>query len=395
MRTFQVLGSLAVLGMLGACDDWRGGVSPQAPVNVGGVETDAGTKPKPDPTVDSGVPDSGTPVNERTLEVPAFTHALRWSVAQSSITTFRFRIPVTESGNRVRVAFKAGDGTMNITRASIGPAGTGGALSSAPVAVRFENVAGTTLSARTRVVSDWVTLPVSRGQELYVSFEASGALSASAITNYPDSWSVLGSFSQTQGAIPGAEPQTLLMGVTGVSVEAKPLTPRFLAIGDSITEGYMVGTEDDIRKAWPELFAKALGAPVANASVSGQGLDDALKYFAEDVGSIQNVTDCVVLVGTTDLHVMDVPTLAQKSELLYSMLRPHCRVWAATLVPKERTSVGVLEEVQTRRKGFNAWLRGQANVEGVVDFEAVLRAQQSPALFAEGMDTDQIHPSAA
>src|SRR5437016_2018314 len=43
---------------------------------------------------------------------PAFHQALRWSKSVSGLTTFRMRIPVGRAGERLRITFRSGDGSL-------------------------------------------------------------------------------------------------------------------------------------------------------------------------------------------------------------------------------------------------------------------------------------------
>ena len=170
-----------------------------------------------------------------------------------------------------------------------------------------------------------------------------------------------------------------------------------VAVGDSITEGY-VGGADDVRKAWPGVAQAALGVPVLNAGVSGQGLYDALANLEHEVLALEGVTDCVVLLGTNDLGAeADSRKLREQLAKLFTRLRPFCTVWASTLLPKERSSHASYELVRTQRVEVNRWLREEAGtaglIHGLIDLEAVTRSEQSEHLFAEGLEGDGIHPS--
>jgi lysophospholipase L1-like esterase len=78
---------------------------------------------------------------------------------------------------------------------------------------------------------------------------------------------------------------------------------------------------------------------------------------------------------------------------LLDRLRPFCRTWVSTLLPKEKTNYGTYEQVKRDRVAFNAWLRQQTRAE-VIDLEAVTRSPSSVHLFLDGLEVDGIHPSA-
>ncbi|WP_224360539.1 SGNH/GDSL hydrolase family protein [Hyalangium versicolor] len=320
---------------------------------------------------------------------PAFHQALRWSKSVSSLTTFRMRVPVGKAGERLRVTFSAGDGTLKLQKATVALAGADGALASQPVTLSFNGAPGFTASARQLVTSDPVVFPVGFRAELAISFEVSGALGVSAIDAFPGSFSRSGAYSTRMEALGGSASQKAI-GVATVDVEATP-GRAFVALGDSITEGY-IDTYNDTRNAWPALVEKELGVPVVNAAVSGQGFWGELINLDHEVLAVQGATDCLVLLGTNDLTALSVADLEARMTTLITRLKPFCRVWVSTLLPKERTNYGTYEQVKTDRVAFNAWIRTQT-MASVIDLEAVTRSPGSVHLFIDGLDVDGIHPS--
>src|SRR4051812_36388899 len=73
---------------------------------------------------------------------PGFHQALHVSVSTSTRTTYRTRIPIGRGGSRLRISFKAGDGSLTLHSATVALAGTQGKLASAPVAVNFNGSPG-------------------------------------------------------------------------------------------------------------------------------------------------------------------------------------------------------------------------------------------------------------
>jgi lysophospholipase L1-like esterase len=197
------------------------------------------------------------------------------------------------------------------------------------------------------------------------------------------------------------------VGLQTIEVEG-PRQRAIVAIGDSITEGYVSGpvtggttvasgflaARDDYRNAWTRRVEASLGVPVANAGVSGQGTSDATANLASDVFALPNLTDCVVLIGTNDLAGDSAEGIETRLAALFKALEPRCETWASTLLPKERTSAGDYALVKARRLEINAWLRsGAAPVDHVIDLESVTRSASSVHLFATGLGEDGIHPS--
>jgi lysophospholipase L1-like esterase len=316
---------------------------------------------------------------------PAFHQALRWSVDVPEATTFRMKLPVSLAGGRLRVVFRAGDGPLTLLHASVAPALVDGAPSGEPLPLTFAGLPGATGPARALIESDPLPLAVAFNEELEITFSATGSLAQSAINAFPSSLTAPGD-QVSAPTLAGATAYPLATGIATVEVEAVP-GPVFVAVGDSITEGYTSGN-DDYRKGWTHVLETALHLPVVNAGVSGTGLVDELTYLDGEVLSLDHVTDCVVLIATNDLALP-----ATRIETLYGQLiarlQPFCRVWAGALLPKER------HDVPETRHAVNAWLRTQAPVAGVIDFEAAMEAApDDPDHFAPGLDEDGIHPTA-
>jgi lysophospholipase L1-like esterase len=375
-----------------------------APEGAPAPEPEQATAPSPGTGQNQPLPDSisvapvrpdeqdATPQPLAPLFQPGFHEALRWSQSVSA-TTYRLRVPVGRAGTRLRLAFRSGDGGMTLSKATVARAGANGALASTPVTVTFSGSQGFSASARQRVVSDPIPFTVGFRDELAVSFEVQGALAVSAIETLPGSFMRSGSYASTTGAL-GGSVWNKGIGLATIDVEGPPAR-SFVAIGDSITEGY-IGDHDDTRKAWPSLAESQLGIPIVNAGVSGQGFYDELQNLDQEVLSLKGVTDCIVLLGTNDLGAsgMTVAKLQQRMNQLLDQLEPRCRLWVSTLLPKEKTNEGDYTVVKAQRQEFNAWVRGQTRA-GVIDLEAVMRQPGSADLFLDGLEVDGIHPSEA
>jgi lysophospholipase L1-like esterase len=322
---------------------------------------------------------------------PAFHQALRWSRSVGSLTTFHLRVPVGRAGERLRVTLRSGDGSLTLQKATVARVDARGVVSSQPVPLTFSGAQGFSVGARTLVTSDPLVFPVGFREELVVSFEVKGALAVSAIDAFPGSFMRSGAYASATGALTGQSWQRAI-GLASIDVEATP-GRAFVAIGDSITEGY-IDTYNDTRNAWPSLVQKELGVPVVNAAVSGQGFWGALEYLDQEVLAISGATDCLILLGTNDLTAVSVDKLKARMTTLVERLRPFCRPWVSTLLPKEKSNHSPYEQVKLDRLAFNAWLRQQTQFE-VIDLEAVTRSPTSVHLFIDGLEVDGIHPSAA
>jgi lysophospholipase L1-like esterase len=322
-----------------------------------------------------------------------FNQALRWSTSYGSLTTLRIKVPIGLTGPSIELALKSGSGPLTISRASVAAAGPGGSLASTPIAVTFNGAPGCVIPASSQLLSDPTPLPVAFGEELYVTLELQGAAAASAISAFPNSYEWSGPGATLPSLPANAGLQTYAHAVTAVYVQA-PKVPVFVAIGDSITEGYSSGT-DDTRKAWPFVAQMQLGFPVVNAAVSGQDVWGELLNYQTEITPLQNITDCVVDLGTNDLPCSTPAQVESLLAQLYSDLRPMCRIWATTMIPRERTNYGSIQQVRVCRDAINTWIRTQADVYAVIDFDAVMRDPSNPEMLIPAYENDGVHPTPA
>ncbi|MCE9672656.1 GDSL-type esterase/lipase family protein [Myxococcus stipitatus] len=356
---------------------------PEGPLEVAPVVVDDGEERQTPPPAPAPAPDTFQ---------PGFHQALRGSHSVSSLTTFRMRIPVSRAGKRLQVTFRSGDGSLVLQRATVSRVGPDGALVTTPVALTFDGKPGFTATPRQLVTSDPVDFATTFRDELAISFEVRGALAASAINAFPGGLVRAGTHALSTSAM-GGDAFERSVGVATVEVEA-PASRAFIALGDSITEGYM-GLSNDTRNAWPALVEAQLGIPVVNSGVSGQGFYDALRLLDDEVLAVKGVTDCIVLLGTNDLGVTGGEAQMETRMLvLVQRLEPFCHVWVGTLLPKEKTNYGSYALVKTQRLDFNAWLRAGGTGAEVIDTEAATRRPDDVHRFLDGYGADGIHPSA-
>ncbi|MFL5345858.1 MAG: SGNH/GDSL hydrolase family protein [Hyalangium sp.] len=386
--------------LLGACGPGTPGASAEPSAGGDEISTPAPSTPvveQPAPPGDPQAPGPVSPPSDPSPSTPppaptfqsAFHQALRWSKSVGSLTTFRMRVPVGRAGERLRVTFRSGDGSLTLQKATIARAGANGALASQPVQLTFNGSSGFSVGSRKLVTSDPVSFPAGFRDEVDISFEVTGALAMSAINAFPGGFMRSGAYSGLTGALGGSSWQQAI-GIASVEVEAPPRR-AFVAIGDSITEGYM-DTYNDTRNAWPSLVEQQLGLPVVNAAVSGQGFWGELVNLDQEVLPISGATDCLVLLGTNDLTALSVADLETRMTTLINRLKPFCHPWVSTLLPKERTNYGTYDQVKRDRASFNAWIR-QQTLADVIDLEAVTRQPDNVNLFIDGLEVDGIHPS--
>ncbi|MHB8419702.1 MAG: SGNH/GDSL hydrolase family protein [Myxococcales bacterium] len=374
------------------------------------LDTDAGQRPSRDGgsprdggiALDAG--DGGAPLAFQ----PGFHQALRWTEVATDLTTYRLRIPLGRAGSRIEVTFRSGDGDggLSVSSANVASAAGDGEIGGPPVALTFDGQPGFTAGSGTLVTSDPVPFAARfhrdpYAEDVYVSFEALGNLAVSAVALFPQSYYEAGSHS-LEPSLAGALPHPEAVGVATVYVEA-PRTRVAIALGDSITEGYVESCvpwtpacgvpPDDYRNCWTYVAETLLGWPVVNAAVSGQGVERALDNLDQEVLAVQGVTDSVTLLGTNNLGGPSAQDIEAALSQIYQKLHPW-RVYGATLLPKDPSDPD-LAAIQAELTSIDGWLRGgSAPIDALVDFQSVLWASPSdPVDFAPGLGEDGIHPT--
>ncbi len=355
------------------------------------AEGDGGTVTAPEDPPPIELPPPSEPIFQ-----PGFFQNLRASRRTEGRVTLRYTVPVLRSGGRLKVVLLAGNSSLTVHEATVARAGSGGSLSGTAKQLKFSGQPTAHVPSRQRLASDPLSFEVDAPADLVVSLDVDGGVGASLIDAFPNSFlAPAGQAWHTH--VTGAQPHHRLWGLNAILVEG-PAEPVFLAIGDSITEGYVSG-HDDVRDAWPHLAAEGSLVPVANGAVSGQGVYSANELFGDELQWLSEfkVTHCLVMLGTNDLAALDAAEMKARIGGFFDRLRPLCEVWAGTLIPREKAEGADLAEVHARRADVNAWLRAGAGGRAahVVDFEAVTCAEGDPNRFRQGFSWDGIHPTLA
>ena len=147
---------------------------------------------------------------------------------------------------------------------------------------------------------------------------------------------------------------------------------------------------------------------------SGAG-ESALARFDRDVLSVPGVTHVVVFVGVNDLGFAygrfegplaamrnlipaGAPATAETMIAGYRQLisRAHgagLKIYGATIAPYEG-AMYFSAEGESARQAINSWIRENRELDGVLDFDAVLRDRAKPAQIADGLHSgDFLHGS--
>ena len=333
--------------------------------------------------------------------------------------TFRQTARISLGGPRLRVRLSNAFGT---TPLRIGAASVAGSAGAAPVALSFDGQAGTTIAPGQDRVSDPLALPVGNQQAVQVNVYVPGPTPLQTFHWEGRQTSAIAPGDQAGSvALRDSTPTTARLFLTGIEVEAPAAARTVVVIGDSITDGATASLDRDQR--WTDHLAARLapqGVAVVNAGISGGRLlrdgmgEAALARFQRDVLDVPGVASVVVLVGINDISWPGTafardqprPSLAELQAGYRQLVeRSHAhgvRIIGATLTPFAGALPGTplddyySPDKDALRQQLNAWLRGAAPFDAVIDLDAALRDPADSARLAPAFDSgDHLHPGDA
>ncbi len=277
-------------------------------------------------------------------------------------------------------------------------------------------------------LSDPIDLPVGALSSLSISIYVPGDTGACTChaTGLQDAFvSDTGDF--TGKAFTPARTMQFRAFISGVEIESAGAGRVVVVLGDSISDG--AGSTPNSNQRWPDLLANRLNAKgaggwgVVNMGISGNrvladgaGLS-ALARFDRDVLSTPGVTTVIFFEGVNDLGISYgrfegpmaevVKSLASGNKVtaesmiagyrqLIARARAHgLKVLAATVTPYGG-AMYYSEEGEAVRQAINTWIRTGGEVDGVLDFDAVIRDSAKPNQIKDGFHPgDFLHGSDA
>jgi lysophospholipase L1-like esterase len=332
------------------------------------------------------------------------------------------RVSIGGDTVRVRISNAYGEGNLEIGDASIGIRDAGPAI--VPGSARrltFGGASLATVAAGALIISDPVKLEVAPLADLAVTvylpetippeFQITGRYARQ--TNYI---SPPGNFTE-HADMPVGKITDEWFFVSGVDVQTTGETGGIVALGDSLTDAN-ISTHDTFSR-WPDQLARRLNQRDGGCSmgVMNQGLggnrilhdlrgDSGSRRFDRDVLAQPGVTHAVVMLGTNDLrNRIAKPEQEATAEKMIAGMRQMAlrargrgiKFIAATLTPfgNETFLPGAWNPVrETHRVAFNDWIRKSDELDGVADFDLVLRDPDSPTQMLAIYDCgDGLHPS--
>lgn len=220
--------------------------------------------------------------------------------------------------------------------------------------------------------------------------------------------------------LPGAETVNHWFQLSGVEVEAGKGANAIAILGDSITDGYGVQPNTNLR--WPDELAirlqadpKTRGIAVLNLGVGGGRVlldgsgPNAAARFDRDVLMQSSVRWAIILEGVNDLGTLtrDAPVSAEDHAALveriitaYAQMVQKARargikVIGATIMPYGGSDYYHPDASnEGDRQAINAWIRTPGNLDAVIDMDKTMHDPAKPDRLLPAYDSgDHLHPS--
>jgi lysophospholipase L1-like esterase len=323
---------------------------------------------------------------------------------------------------RVRVSNLFGTAPLRIDAAhlarSADPASPRLAGSGSPVT--FAGKRSIVIPAGAEYLSDAVQLAAPSLSHLAVSIHLADAPARQ--TGHPGSRAtsyVLKGNHVAAADLPGAKPVDHWYQLAAVEVDARPRSSAIALVGDSITDGYGVKPNTDLR--WPDHLMRRLQADrigrsfaVLNHGIGGNRLladglgPNAASRFVREI-SQPGISHVILLEGVNDLGTLGrspeaspeaFRTLADQMIAAYAqMVRAArargIRAVGGTIMPHGGSDYYRMTEAsEAARQAVNRWIRTPGNFDAVIDFDAAMRDPADPTRLRPEVDSgDHLHPS--
>jgi lysophospholipase L1-like esterase len=357
-------------------------------------------------------------------QVPEERNAL--PAAALDDATLRQIVRLTIGGDRLRVRISNAFGTtpLQVTAARIARplSPSGSAIDPATDrAVTFSGKAWVTVPPGAEYLSDPIAWKAAALSDLAVTIHVDKAPAVQ--TSHPGSraTSYLAKGDKVSDAdLPGATTTDHWFQLSGVEVEAGKSGGAVAILGDSITDGYGVKPNTNLR--WPDALAirlqansKTRGIGVLNLGIGGgrvllDGLGpNAAARFDRDVLMQGGVRWAIILKGVNDLGTLtrDAPVgepehaaLVDRVTTAYAQMVQKARargikIIGATIMPYGGSDYYHPDAANERdRQAINAWIRAPGNFDAVIDLDKVMRDPAKPDRLLPAYDSgDHLHPS--
>jgi lysophospholipase L1-like esterase len=349
--------------------------------------------------------------------------------------TVRERVRVSIGGAQVRVRLSNEYGSTPLLIGSVTVAVANDPSSVKPGSIHTVTFGGrnsVTIAAGAPVVSDPVGFPVASGSEISISLYFPERVATPTLHALALKRAVVSQHGDQTGAekIQSGTVSRSSISVTGVLVPGQPSQRLIVAFGDSVVDGD--GSTVDADDNWPSDLVRRLPKTpeggklaVVNAGIAGNRLlsdgsgitvgfgVSGVARFDRDALAQPGVTHVVLLEGLNDIgfpgaklgeqYLADPADVRSADELIdaYRQLisRAHVhgvKLIGATIGPFEGVDFPgyYSESKEAIRQALNKWIRTSGSLDGVIDFDAILRDPDHPSrLLPKFAFKDHLHPN--
>lgn len=340
--------------------------------------------------------------------------------------TVRQIVHISAGGSRVRVKLsnEYGEGTLIIGSANIALQATGSSIVPATNrALTFRGSPSVVIPVGSTALSDPVNLSVSSNANLAISVyvpQNTGQATFHENGNQTVYVSTAGDFSAASDfPLEAVKAPISRYWLSFVEVLPTRNIGALAIFGDSLSEGATTTLDanrrvSDVLSRW---FNPPYGAPrlaVINQSTGcGRLLWDfcgpkGLSRFDREVLDAAGVNQVVLELGYVDIifpTAVGDPTQLVSAEQIIDGIRQltrrahmrGLRVYCATLLPNGSSPIpGVYTpENEAKRQAVNRWIRSTRELDGVADYDLLLRDPSEPTRLLPAYDFDGIHPNDA
>lgn len=195
--------------------------------------------------------------------------------------------------------------------------------------------------------------------------------------------------------------------ISCIDVQTTEPTPCVAVLGNSITDGR--GSTTNLQNRWTDFMAEAYGGKVGvlnlgiggNAVVRGGLSEPALVRFERDVLGQTGVTDVVIFEGVNDIggrkpnHQAVVKDLTDAyTTLIKKAKEAGKKVYLGTIMPFQGNSY-YNHFSEAARLTVNDWIRANKDVDGVIDFDQLVKDPKNEKALLPKYSDDGLHGTPA
>jgi lysophospholipase L1-like esterase len=328
-------------------------------------------------------------------------------------------VSVGGSSPRVHLSNLFGTSPLALGGVHVALAGAGSSIvAGTDSELRFGGQTAVTIPPGQEIWSDPGTLEIPAAADVAITLFVPGTAPVSTVHSVAQQTEfVTAGDALSAASFDNAETRNSNYWLTGLDVTAPAAGGVIVTFGDSITDG--VGSTSGANHRYPNYLAERLladaslwGFGVANEGISGNRIlhdvagPSALSRFERDVLGQTGASHVILLIGINDLGFSGFATdqavtvdevTSGLSTLISQAKAGGLHVSLATLTPLKGTMPPYYsEQTEAARGAINTWIRNEADVDAVIDFDQALQSSADPlAMNPDFASSDHLHPNDA